>query len=46
MLVSILDSHVCDERCKVFLEFGQVESDVVFVELGLIVVLHMLADLC
>jgi hypothetical protein len=45
VLVSILHSHICNQRRKILFEFSKVESDVIFIELRLIIVLHMLTDL-
>jgi hypothetical protein len=45
VLVSILNSRVGNQRRKILLQFGKIESDVIFIELGLTIVLHMLADL-
>jgi hypothetical protein len=45
VLVSLLNRHERNKRCKVLFQLSQVESDVVFIELGVVVVLHVLTDL-
>lgn len=45
VLVSLLNRHERNKRCKVLFQLSQVESNVVFIELGVVVVLHVLADL-